>query len=381
MSDDFVISFEAPQPVHDALKRIGRIEDASFSPDNRRLALACLGRNSVAIADVTMNGAAERPHVAVTGVTEYSSPHLMTPHGADFLDDETIIVANREGNVVAFRLPPNGSGGDGAALTPIDTPPGNGFELLHAPGSIAIIRAPGAPVEVLVCDNRKSTVTRHTLEDDSFGVTSNDILLRRLLDFPDSVAVTDDNHWIAISNHDAHVVLLYRRTSPLSEDSDPACLLRGTMYPHGLRFSTDGRHLLVADAGRPYVQVYRRDGEDWHGVQYPQASLRVMGDDIFALGRDDESRGPKGIAIDRQGRVLTVTYENQPLAFFDVAAMLEHADGRDPDQTLRLSYELEALEEATARREESIARLMGSTSFRVTAPLRRLNAAWSKRRR
>ena len=39
----------------------------------------------------------------VTDVAEYSSPCLMTPHGVDFLDDETVLVANRKGDVVALR--------------------------------------------------------------------------------------------------------------------------------------------------------------------------------------------------------------------------------------------------------------------------------------
>ena len=37
MSDDFEISLDAPPRVRDALKRIGRTEDVSFSPSNRRI--------------------------------------------------------------------------------------------------------------------------------------------------------------------------------------------------------------------------------------------------------------------------------------------------------------------------------------------------------
>ena len=70
-----------------------------------------------------------------------------------------------------------------------------------------------------------------------------------------------DNEWIAISNHDAHVVLVYRWTPSLNEQSEPDAVLRGTIYPHGLQFTPDGRHLIVADAGRPYVNVYERQGE------------------------------------------------------------------------------------------------------------------------
>jgi hypothetical protein len=381
MSEGFEISLDAPPRVRDLLKRIGRTEDVNFSPNNRRMALACLGRETVAIVDVAINATSGRPQVAINGVAEYSSPHLMTPHGVDFLDDDTIIVGNREGKALAFCLPSNGSDGKDADVKPISPLPGIEFELLGKPGSIAIIRAPGTPTEVLISNNTKSSVTRHTVGDDPRRVLSNDILLRRLLDFPDSAAVSEDNEWIAISNHHSHVVMLYHRTPSLSEDSDPDCILRGTLYPHGLQFSADGRHLIVADAGRPYVHIYARDGEVWRGVQYPQASMRVMSDEIFEMGLDPEGRGPKGVAIDNDGHVLAVTYENQPMVFFDIAALLEGSAGQRPDHALQLSYEVDALELERVRREAATAKLLGSTSFRITEPLRQLHAAWSKRRR
>ena len=212
MSDNLEISLDASQSIRHALHKIGRSEDVSFSPDNRRLALACLDHNSIAIVEVDITSASDRPTVIVTDVAEYSSPCLMTPHGVDFLDDETVLVANRKGDVVALQLPSSASAGDGE-LTPIGPLPGSKFELLSQPGSVAIVRGAGAAVEVLICDNRADTVTTHVLEEDPLRVTSSGILLRRLLDFPDSVAISDDKNWIAISNHDAHVVMVYRRTS------------------------------------------------------------------------------------------------------------------------------------------------------------------------
>jgi Lactonase, 7-bladed beta-propeller len=381
MSNISVIPLGASPQVRNALERIGRCEDVSFSPDNRRLALACLERNSVAILDVTITNSGNRARVAVNDVAEYSSSCLAVPHGVEFLDDETILVANREGKVVAFRLPSKASALEEAELAPIDLVPGNDFEHLSAPGSIAVIRDQGVPLEVLICDNRNDTVTRHLLEGGSFRVLSNDILLRHLLDFPDGVAVTDDNRWIAISNREAHVVMLYERGSALSEHSAPDCMLRGTMYPHGLQFSASGAHLFVADAGRSHVNIYSRDDDTWRGVHHPKASVRVMSDEIFELGRDAGSRRPKGIAFDQHGCVVAVTFEKQPLAFFDVCEMLEQTDGRQPDQDLLLRYEVEALEQGRARLEQRVAWVTESTSFRITKPIRLIKSAWLKYRR
>jgi hypothetical protein len=381
ISNISAIPLDASPQVRAALKRIGRCEDVSFSPDNRRLGLACLERNSVAILDVTVTTSGNRARVAVNDVAEYSSNRLAAPHGVEFLDDATLLVANREGKVLAFRVPSKASALDEVELAPIDLVAGTDFEYLSAPGSIVIIRAQGVPLEVLICDNRNDTVTRHLLEDGSFRVLSNDILLRHLLDYPDSVAVTDDNRWIAISNHDAHVVMLYERDSALSKHSAPDCIMRGTIYPHGLRFSADGRHLFVADSGRPHINIYTRVADTWRGVHYPEASVRVMSDEIFELGSDAASRGPKGIALDQHGLILAVTFEKQPLAFYDVCTMLEHISGRQPDRELLLSYEVEALEHERARLEQREAWVRESTSFRITKPIRLIKSAWLKYRR
>jgi hypothetical protein len=375
------ISYDAPPAVRAALERTARTEGARFSPNNRQLALADFNRNSIAIiaVDITIGG--DRPHVTLTDVTELSSPCLNNPHGVEYLDDETIIVANRGGHVNVFRLPSDMSAVDRAELTPIDPPPGHGFELINEPGSLVIAGDADGGIEVLICNNAGETVTRHTLQDDPLAVTTSDVLLRRSLAVPDGVTVSRDNRWIAISNHDAHIVMLYKRSSSLHESSAPDGILRGTSYPHGLCFSADARHLFAADAGMPYVHVYAREGQSWKGLQYPAASLRVMDDEVFQRGRyGPQEGGPKGLDIDRDGNVLAVTSEHQPLAFFDVSAMLEHCTGRCGDHALRVIYELEIVEQARAA-EAHIAALEGSRSFRWTRPLRRLKAIWLRLRR
>jgi hypothetical protein len=374
---DYLIDFDASRAVRDALERIGRIEDVAFSPSNARVALSCLDRNSIAVADVEVD-VDDRPRIVVTDVAEFHSPSFNTPHGVDFLDDDRIVVANRYGRVHAFRLPPKTRTSTDAELTPIDPPETGWFEMMDWPGSIRVLGRGSEQLEALICNNRRSTVTYHELTTDPWRVTSSQVLLRRLLDFPDSVSVTSDRRWIAISSHDAHVVMLYRWDQSLSESSDPDCILRGTMYPHGLQFSADGQHLIVADAGRPHVNLYARPGEDWCGVHYPDASARVMSDDVYARGRDHESSGPKGVAIDNTDRVLVVTYEKQPITFFDVATMLQYeAHTRSQDEK-RLAYEVEALEEARDRLNERTKILMDSASFRITKPLRVLRRALRK---
>jgi hypothetical protein len=174
--------------------------------------------------------------------------------------------------------------------------------------------------------------------------------------------------------------MLYARSSSLHEESDPDCILRGASYPHGLHFSSDGRHLFVADAGAPYVHVYARDGHGWQGVQLPAVSLRVMADETFQRGRSTGEGGPKGIDVDREGRVIAITSARQPLAFLDISEILERSDASRPDHALRVRRELEIGEESRAVRARNAA-LLASASFRLTKPLRFLNAKRARRSR
>jgi hypothetical protein len=108
--------------------------------------------------------------------------------------------------------------------------------------------------------------------------------------------------------------------------------------------------------------------------------------EVFARGaHTPESGGPKGLDIDATSSVLAVTSEAQPLAFFDLPALLEHAtalDQRDRDFRHEL-WMIDATHQLARRAREYgglIRYLRDSRSWRLTAPLRRLDSAWRRRR-
>jgi hypothetical protein len=64
------------------------------------------------------------------------------------------------------------------------------------------------------------------------------------------------------------------------------------------------------------VQVYER-GESWAGEHASIRSIEVLDQETFVRGRNNpEEGGPKGIAIDRTGRIVAITNEEQPLAVY-----------------------------------------------------------------
>jgi hypothetical protein len=156
-----------------------------------------------------------------------------------------------------------------------------------------------------------------------FSSKRSKVLLKKWLRVPDGICVSTEKTWIAVSNHETHAVLLYENNASLNASSNPVGILRLTNYPHGLRFTSDDRFILVADGGSPYVNVYGNDGSDWRGVRDPLLSLRVLEQDEFLRGHYNPAEGgPKGIDINNNANVLVTTCHSQPLRFYDLDAIL-----------------------------------------------------------
>lgn len=375
------LHYAAPQSVIDAIASLGRTEDVRFSPSARRLAVASFLRNRVLVFDVQIGSGSGATRVALSGGVELSSPVLQWPHGVDFIDDATLIVTSRKGDVAIFSLPSGETHVPSLDAVPIARWPADRTTLLNAPGSVAVTRVDDHACEVLICNNSGHTVTRHLLSGDA-GRTlrHSEILLQKYLDIPDGVSLSPDRRWIAVSNHSTHHVLLYEHSPALGADAEPDGILRRVAYPHGVRFSADGRHLFVADAGAPYLHIYAQDSDQWRGVRHPVASVRIMDDVVFERGRHNpEEGGPKGLDIHAGSDILVVTSEYQPLAFFDVPALLQLAragpSARD-QRALDISHELGLMREGRRMAETAMeaSALQNSLSWRITAPLRRLNS-------
>jgi hypothetical protein len=368
------LHYEASDAVREALAGMGRTEDLRFSPDGRRLAFACYATNRIAVAEVEIG-----PPIAVTRLVYLESDRLHEPHGIDFLDDETVVVGNRGGNVEAFRihadtLEPSGSAGDASGL-------------ITSPGSVAARALDTGGHELLACNNWSDTITRHLLVSDRSGA-SGEVVARRWLDLPDGLALSHDGRWLAVSNHNAHAVFVYEYPTA-GEDAEPVGILRGASYPHGLRFAEDDRRLLVADAGAPYLHAFASEG-DWRGARLPTATVQVVDDETFARGRKNQAEGgPKGLDVHGRAGLVAITLEEQPLAFFQLDAVLVAGLPASFEEEL-LRYELLVLaeaEERTSRAEASAARaraelseILGTKAWRATAALRHLRALLKTRR-
>jgi len=312
--------FCAAPHVAAALAGIGRTEDLRLSPNDRRLVIAGFARERCLVLDVEFDTSREGMRIRSDDFVEIVSPNIESVHGVDFIDEETLAVANRSGSVAILKLPTDALGGRTISLSALATLSRTRFHRLHSPGSVAAVPLGNGRHELLVCNNAAGRVTRHVADTrNGFRVIRTRILLERGLDLPDGISVSRDRKWIAVSSHSTHNVLIFENTMWLGRRSEPVGVLEGLAYPHGVRFTPDGRCIFVADAGAPCVLVFAA-GESWRGKHDPVASITIMDDETFQSGRaDPREGGPKGIDFDNQLRLLATTCETQPLAFFDVA--------------------------------------------------------------
>ena len=345
------VGFTATAEVEAALGAIGRTEDAQFSPGGGLLALAGFAEDRLLILRLNR----ERPEVAFDGFIELVSPDLKDPHGLLFLDEGTLIVCNRTGEVALFRLPESWPAEPRVDVKPFRTLGRD--QLVMTPGSVSLFRPGLGLVELLVCNNYVHHVTRHLLDErDDFALLSSEILIDRGLDIPDGIVHTPDGAWIAVSNHLHHSVFLYRNESRLGRSAEPDGRLLGIAYPHGLKFLGDGRTLLVADAGAPYVQVFKSEDGDWSGEREPARSIEALDEETFRRGSFHPTEGgPKGLSITPDGGLLVTSCHEQVLGFWDMRALgLDYAPPAPAGE-----------QEQIERARETLVKCLSSASRRV----------------
>jgi DNA-binding beta-propeller fold protein YncE len=252
---------------------------------------------------------------------ELTSEGIGRVHGIDFIDDRTLVVANRDGVVTLLEVPEGPPAGRSLQVAVIAEVRGFEGAKVDSPGSVAVGRTPDGLAELVICNNYVNHVTRHVLDPrEGFREASSAVAYRRGLEIPDGVAVSNDGGWTAISSHYTHDVKIFAAGQPNGDIPAPVGALRKVNYPHGLRFTPDDEHVLVADAGSPFVNVYAR-GQGWSGSRKPGRSVVVLDEATFMRGRKNpEEGGPKGLDIDRTGNLLAVTCEQQALAFFSLEA-------------------------------------------------------------
>nr|WP_294841262.1 hypothetical protein [uncultured Methylotenera sp.] len=386
------INFESTEDILNKLRSIGRTEDLAFSPNNSKLAIASYALSKVLIFDINITSSYPTPKISLDSACEINSPSIHLPHGIAWINNNTIIVANRSSNATILEIPDTKGHTNPVKLIALQVLPPINESALHSTDCIDVHSLGGGLHEVFICSNSGNFVSHYILdESESFSVKASAFLLKKDICIPDGVTVSQDGKWLAISNHEHHQALIYANIQSLNCNSQPSAILNGASYPHGITFSHDQQFIFLADAGTPFVYVYHNNTNNWSGDYYPTAKIKIMDDETFQLGHNNlQEGGAKGISITRDSTVIAITCSNKPLAFFHVKDFVNPSDNQAIKQsTLNSTAEhsesklIEALLRATKNmkvtqdelnifHKDQINLLKNSRSWQLTSPLRKI---------
>jgi DNA-binding beta-propeller fold protein YncE len=245
-ASDLVMVVEATPDVEPLLAALYRTEDVAVAPDGRRVVIPSFFGDHLLLVDLDIDRttADQTPILRVSDPTVVQCESLRYPHGVGFVDDRTVLVANRGSELSAIEVPP-GAMPRAVAFRTARVIIGTDDPVpVRAPSSLALHTENGL-CEVLVCNNASHEVTRYVLDvDDGLHVIEREVLIGDGLAVPDGIAVSPSRRWIAVSNHDTHEVFVFAYEPEAVQPVRRVGTLRGANYPHGLRFADDDRMIL-----------------------------------------------------------------------------------------------------------------------------------------
>jgi len=311
-----------------------RTEDIKFSPKGALLAAVATNGSMFVFAVDTRSCP-----IRIMGCTELRSSSLSSPHGIDFLSEDTVVVADRSGWVNFYRIPGVNAWEECMNIEPIHEMGSVWFGRKGATrllGDRNIRCGPGSvrvhDQQIFICCNNLNTVTVHDcrLQQGAVETSEGTVVMQVGVEVPDGVALSRDGRWMAVSDHHHHRVIVHRRPG----DAEP-CVLRDIdlSYPHGLCFDPTGRVLYVADAGQRYVHIFV--GASGWDKSIDRSTFKLLAVDADAFERTRKAKsgpnsalegGIKGIDVDPSGRILATTCRNQTLRFFEAESELVPTD-------------------------------------------------------
>ena len=397
-----ILSIDTPDFVLEILNRLGRTEDLSFSPNNKRLAIVGYQLSKILILDVELVKDGPNSKIMISDCFELCSTSFKNPHGIAWIDNETVVVANRFGGSILLALPFNikKGGGNPVWLLPLKLlPPVGTFESVST-DCVHINLISKEICEVLLCSNSGNYVSSHLINiAENFNVEASSVLLNSKIDVPDGIALSYSKGWLAVSNHDGKAIFVYKNLRSLNPGSAPDAILRGVGFPHGIKFIEDSHFLFVSDAGGPFVYVYYSASGEWSGDYQPVSKYRVMSDEAFKMGHvNPQEGGVKGIDFFKDSFVMATTCQEQRLAFFDLSATLKNVASvghnkklpqRSPSvddyfyraaRTMQIGQErlITGYVGMVNHHRNEFQKIISSRSWKITYPLRLLNGHLKK---
>ena len=133
-----VLDYHATPAVQEVIDRLGRTEDIRFSPSRKRLAFSAFEDGRIVVLEIAVTPSPSGPLIFLSDYVMFSSKNIEHPHGMAFIDEDTLVVANRTQFVSIFRIPPAGGVEKEFVIKPLRIIWRNRFRRLDSPGSVDV---------------------------------------------------------------------------------------------------------------------------------------------------------------------------------------------------------------------------------------------------
>jgi WD40 repeat protein len=280
------------------VSKIGRVEGVSVSPNSKKVAYSSFDLNKILIFDIKESNNAIEIEKCVLVDCNFDFPHDLA-----WIDNSTIVVANREGPAIVFAVP-NQSGSVKPLLVIND-------EIISKSNSVAVLKNENS-IKMFFCDKHKYISFCEI--DKNFNIKSKGIYLEKHLKVPDGMAISPCKKLLAVTNALKNNVVI----CDLNNNNN-IFELEGIDHPHSVDFLTDD---IIMVTGRNDPFVYCLDIKN----KFVKFKFKCLNDYEYSLRHSDAEGGIKGICFCRSLNFLFLTCPNKPFMIFDVNILMKNVN-------------------------------------------------------
>jgi WD40 repeat protein len=269
------------------VSKIGRVEAVKTSPDGKKLAYASFDLNQIIIFNFKF---IERSIIIDDCV--FLECDLCDPHDLAWIDNSTIVVANRSGPAVIFEVPQNSK-----KISPIIKIED---EMANKTNAVTVCHTKKG-FNLFFCSVFNYVSCFFFNED--FIMQDKKIFFNKDLKVPDGIAIDNSKSKIAITSALNNKIIVCDLKNP-----DENFVELNSERPHGVDFIGDNI-LISTGGGDPYLNFWKIDKKT-------KFKVLALSKKQFKLRGSDLEGGIKGLNFCNNSKIIFATCPNAPFLAF-----------------------------------------------------------------
>lgn len=262
------------------VSELGRVEAVRVSPNLKNIAYASFDNNEIVVLSVEI-----KKEIKINKINKIKC-ELNGPHDLNWIDDSTIVVANRNGPSIIVDI----------LNKKIKAKLEN--KILNKTNSVAVLKK-NDKIRLLFC-NIFHYISYCDL-DMNYQIIEEGILLKEKMKVPDGIAISPSTKKIAITSALTNQILI------CNDNFDVKKILKSER-PHSVDF-IDDKNLISTGGNDPFLNIWDLNKKTHH-------KYRGLSKKEFALRGSNTEGGIKGIDYCPIKKLLFATCPNSPFLIF-----------------------------------------------------------------